>query len=167
MKTLICIGDSLTEGADIPAGHSWPELVGNALNMDVINGGIGGDTTTGMLARFHPEVVARKPALVFILGGTNDLWWGLPITIASNNNSHYVFRKNYVEGLTDNRQGVDAHGHQRADRQGSKVTLAGDRLREFLSGRARCHMHVGSGRQNGVSAQREFRSVSSSHAIAG
>jgi PKD repeat protein len=37
---------------------------------------------------------------------------GCKHAIASNNNSHYVFRNNYVEGLTDNRQGVDAHGKQ-------------------------------------------------------
>lgn len=85
MRTLICVGDSLTEGTDIPAGHTWPELVGNALNMEVVNGGIGGDTTTGMMARFHPEVVARKPAFVFIMGGTNDLWWGQSInTVLAN-----------------------------------------------------------------------------------
>jgi PKD repeat protein len=37
---------------------------------------------------------------------------GCKHAIASNNDSHYVFRNNYVEGLTDNRQGVDAHGKQ-------------------------------------------------------
>ena len=79
MKTLICIGDSLTEGTDIPVGHTWPALVGNTLNMKVVNCGIGGDTTAGMLARFHSEVVVRQPAFAFIMGGTNDLWWGLDI----------------------------------------------------------------------------------------
>jgi len=79
MRTLICIGDSLTEGPDIPAGHTWPELMGNALNMDVVNCGIGGDTTTGMLARFYPQVIAQRPAFVLIIGGTNDLWWGQPV----------------------------------------------------------------------------------------
>jgi lysophospholipase L1-like esterase len=85
MKTLICMGDSLTEGADIPTGHTWPELTGNALGIEVVNDGIGGDTTAGMLARFHPEVIAQKPAFALILGGTNDLWWGLSVnTILAN-----------------------------------------------------------------------------------
>ena len=75
MKSMVCIGDSLTEGTDIPTGHTWPALVANALGIDVINCGIGGDTTTGMLSRFYPEVVVTKPAFVFIMGGTNDLWW--------------------------------------------------------------------------------------------
>lgn len=81
MKTLICIGDSLTEGPDMPAGQTWPELVGNALDVDVVNCGIGGDTTAGMLARFHPAVTVPKPTFVLIMGGTNDLWWGLEINV--------------------------------------------------------------------------------------
>lgn len=76
MKTMICIGDSLTEATDIPVGHAWPALVTNALGLEVINHGIGGDTTAGMLARFYPEVITAKPTFVFIMGGTNDLWWG-------------------------------------------------------------------------------------------
>jgi len=74
MKTMVCLGDSLTEGTEVPTGHAWPALVANALNLDVINCGIGGDTTQGMLSRFYPEVVVTKPAFVFIMGGTNDLW---------------------------------------------------------------------------------------------
>jgi acyl-CoA thioesterase-1 len=76
MTTMICIGDSLTEGTDIPVGHTWPALVANALSLEVINCGIGGDTTNGMLSRFYPDVVDRRPAFAFIMGGTNDLWWG-------------------------------------------------------------------------------------------
>jgi PAS domain S-box-containing protein len=79
MQTLICIGDSLTEGADIPVGHTWPALAANALSLKVVNGGIGGDTTGGMLSRFYPQVAAEKPAFVLIMGGTNDLWWGLDV----------------------------------------------------------------------------------------
>ena len=92
MKTLICIGDSLTAGADIPTGHTWPELLGSALNMDVVNDGIGGDTTTGMLARFYPEVVAREPAFVFIMGGTNDLWWGQSVNTVMANLFAMIFQ---------------------------------------------------------------------------
>ena len=85
MPTLVCFGDSLTEGADIPVGHTWPALVANGLHIDVINGGIGGDTTQGMLARFNAEVVTKRPAFVFVMGGTNDLWWDWEInTILGN-----------------------------------------------------------------------------------
>lgn len=80
MKKMVCLGDSLTEGADVEKGFRWTSLAASALGLEVTNCGIGGDTTQGMLARFYPEVVVRKPAFVVILGGTNDLWWGTPVT---------------------------------------------------------------------------------------
>ncbi len=79
MMTMICMGDSLTQGADIPVGQCWPNLVANQLGLVVANNGIGGDTSAGMLARFHPQVLAPKPQFVFLLAGTNDLWWGWPM----------------------------------------------------------------------------------------
>ncbi|MGD9310840.1 MAG: GDSL-type esterase/lipase family protein [Desulfosarcina sp.] len=85
MKKLVCIGDSLTEGLDIPVGHSWPVLVANALDLEVINCGIGGDTTGGMLARYYQAVLLNKPDIVFIMGGTNDLWWGFQVNVILGN----------------------------------------------------------------------------------
>ena len=85
MIKMVCLGDSITEGEDIEKGFRWTSLAANALGLEILNCGIGGDTTQGMLARFYPEVVSRKPAFVLILGGTNDLWWGAEInTILGN-----------------------------------------------------------------------------------
>jgi acyl-CoA thioesterase-1 len=92
MKTLICLGDSLTEGSDMAAGHTWPALVGNALNIRVTNCGIGGDTSAGMLSRFYPEVVAARPDFTLIMGGTNDLWWGVDINAILANLFSMVFQ---------------------------------------------------------------------------
>lgn len=77
MKTLVCHGDSLTEGKDLDRGAAWPALVGHLCGLKIVNCGIGGDTTGGLLARFYPDVIARKPDFVLLLGGTNDLWWGV------------------------------------------------------------------------------------------
>ena len=85
MTTILCIGDSLTEGIDIPVGQSWKALVASALNVEMINAGIGGDTSAGMLARFHAQEVIRQPAYVFIMGGTNDLWWGWEVNTVLGN----------------------------------------------------------------------------------
>ena len=86
MKKIICLGDSLTEGAGLEPQRTWPALVANGLaGAEVLNQGIGGDTTGGMLARFAPLVVPQQPDLVVILGGCNDLWFGLdPRIIAAN-----------------------------------------------------------------------------------
>ncbi len=78
MKRIVCHGDSLTEGADIEAAYRWPALLENALGVEVISTGIGGDTTAGLLSRFSSEVVSRKPDAVILMGGTNDFWWDLP-----------------------------------------------------------------------------------------
>ena len=85
MKKIICHGDSLTEASDLDKNYTWPTLVENRLNLQVINSGIGGDTSGGMLSRFYPDVVQHKPDLVIILGGTNDLWWNLEINLIQAN----------------------------------------------------------------------------------
>jgi lysophospholipase L1-like esterase len=79
MKTLVCHGDSLTAACELDHRSIWPSLVENKLKINVINNGIGGDTTGGLLSRFYPEVVQHCPDVVLIMGGTNDLWWDLDI----------------------------------------------------------------------------------------
>ena len=79
MKQIICHGDSLTEGVDIETAYRWPSLLQNSLGLEVVNTGIGGDTTAGLLSRFPTDVVPHKPIAVILMGGTNDFWWGLPV----------------------------------------------------------------------------------------
>jgi lysophospholipase L1-like esterase len=61
---VVFLGDSLT------AGCEWRELFGNRLL--ILNRGIGGDTSAGVLNR-SAEVGALKPRAVFLMIGTNDL----------------------------------------------------------------------------------------------
>ncbi len=77
MRTIVCHGDSLTEGSDLGKNYTWPHLVENKTKVTVINSGIGGDTSGGLLGRFYQDVVRYQPEMVVILGGTNDLWWDL------------------------------------------------------------------------------------------
>jgi len=85
MKTIVCHGDSLTEASDVDRNIIWPTLVENRLQVKVINSGIGGDTTGGLLGRFYHDVVHHQPDIVMILGGTNDLWWNLDVNIIQAN----------------------------------------------------------------------------------
>ena len=85
MKTLVCHGDSLTEGSDLDRQSVWPFLVEQQLPIKVINSGIGGDTSGGLLSRFYPDVVQHRPEYVLILGGTNDLWWDLDLKLIQAN----------------------------------------------------------------------------------
>ena len=81
MKTIVCHGDSLTEGSDLENKYTWPQLVENQIQVTVLNRGIGGDTSGGLLGRFYPDVVRYQPEMVVILRGTNDLWWDLDINL--------------------------------------------------------------------------------------
>jgi lysophospholipase L1-like esterase len=60
---IVFLGDSITEGG------AWEELFPG---LPVRNRGIGGDVTDGVMNRLE-QVVAGKPAKVFLLIGTNDL----------------------------------------------------------------------------------------------
>ena len=62
---LIFIGDSITEFWS--AGD--PALFGPG----IVNRGISGQTSSQMLVRFWPDVVALNPGAVHIMAGTNDL----------------------------------------------------------------------------------------------
>jgi acyl-CoA thioesterase-1 len=84
-KILICHGDSLTEASDLKHRFSWPSLVEKRLQLKIINSGIAGDTTGGLLSRFYPSVVQQQPDFVLILGGTNDLWWDLDLKLIRAN----------------------------------------------------------------------------------
>ena len=91
-----CHGDSLTEGSDFLKPYTWPALTAQRLGIEVVNRGIGGDTTGGMLGRFAFEVLQHKPEMVILLGGTNDLWWGVePKQILANLASMVVQAQHY------------------------------------------------------------------------
>lgn len=60
------------------------------VKVKVLNKGINGDLTSGMLERFSRDVVDEKADYVIILGGSNDIGWGLdPAMIAHNLTSMY------------------------------------------------------------------------------
>ncbi|HAC63696.1 MAG TPA: G-D-S-L family lipolytic protein [Cyanothece sp. UBA12306] len=63
-QEIIFLGDSLTDQGN------WSELLKNG---DIINRGIAGDTTDGVLNRIN-EVIESKPQKIFIMIGINDIW---------------------------------------------------------------------------------------------
>jgi len=73
LKKIVCLGDSLTEGYDIDLDNRWTNRLENKLNIPIINKGISGDLTSGMLARFQQDVVALEPTHLILMGGTNDI----------------------------------------------------------------------------------------------
>lgn len=63
---VVLMGDSITDHWDTLEAETHTALL-------IVNRGIGGQNTSQMLLRFENDVVALKPAVVVILGGTNDL----------------------------------------------------------------------------------------------
>jgi lysophospholipase L1-like esterase len=62
---VVFMGDSITEFWKL----AHPDFFGESY----IDRGISGQTTAQMLVRFRQDVIALKPAVVHILGGTNDI----------------------------------------------------------------------------------------------
>tara|TARA_B100000965_G_scaffold358768_1_gene338394 strand:+ start:6095 stop:6958 length:864 start_codon:yes stop_codon:yes gene_type:complete len=63
---IVFLGDSITEAAE------WHEIFPG---KNIVNRGIGGDTTRGVLLRLN-EVLAAKPQKLFLMIGINDLYYG-------------------------------------------------------------------------------------------
>jgi len=78
---VVMLGDSITQFGDGPGGYVW--LVRHYLNdlypsqnIEVVNAGISGNKSTDMIARFQKDVLDKKPDLVTISVGVNDVWHG-------------------------------------------------------------------------------------------
>lgn len=82
-KTIVFLGDSLSAGSGVQPTEAFPALVGEkirerGLPYEVVNGGVGGDTTAGGLRRLDWLLQRKVDVLVLELGG-NDGLRGLPV----------------------------------------------------------------------------------------
>ncbi len=82
---IVCIGDSLTAGYKLNRKYLWTSLIGEKLEFDIVNKGIAGDTSAGVLARFKDDVIKYRPSHVLIMVGTNDFIWNVPIEVVKAN----------------------------------------------------------------------------------
>lgn len=78
---IVCFGDSIT-GVYYHTGsrRAWCDMLGLALQkaypkakVEMINAGISGHTTVNALSRIEKDVIARKPDLVVVMFGMNDV----------------------------------------------------------------------------------------------
>lgn len=89
---VVCIGDSLTYGFKLERTQTWPHFLSQKYNVEVLNKGISGDTTGGMLSRFQTDVIAHRPTHVIIMGGGNDFIWRVPVSVVKANIAALVFQ---------------------------------------------------------------------------
>lgn len=62
---VVCFGDSITKAG-------YPKVLAEMLKVEVVNAGVGGNTTAAGLKRMQKDVISTKPAVVVIFFGTND-----------------------------------------------------------------------------------------------
>ena len=90
---IVCMGDSLTYGYGVKRAAAWPALVSHMLeDVEMVNRGISGDTTSGMMSRFEKDVLGEKPQMMFLMGGSNDIFFSHSISVAKNNIAAMVNR---------------------------------------------------------------------------
>ena len=91
---IIAVGDSLTAGYGVSEQEAYPavlerKLTENGYNMQVINAGISGETSSGALSRIG-WIIAQGPDIVILETGANDGLRGIPIKVVYDNISNTV-----------------------------------------------------------------------------
>jgi lysophospholipase L1-like esterase len=81
-KDYVFLGNSIT------AGGNWSELLGLS---NAVNRGISGDITYGVLERLN-EIIAGKPAKLFVLIGINDISRNIPDSLILDNYKKLISR---------------------------------------------------------------------------
>jgi acyl-CoA thioesterase I len=107
-RVIVAFGDSLTVGYRSPSwDEEFPQPVPYTTSLSIkvekmlreraatvrvefLNRGIVGELTEDMVDRFGRDVLVPRPDSVIILGGSNDLGWGVePSSVAENLSSMY------------------------------------------------------------------------------
>ncbi len=96
MKTILCIGDSITAG--YPYGSSCFYGRRLAEEYDAVNRGVPGETTNDIRRRLLREIRSVKPDLVLIEAGTNDVIFSICAEEESFRNLREMIRTIRQEG---------------------------------------------------------------------
>jgi len=91
-ESIVCFGDSLTEGVGAGPGEDYPSALSRLLGFPLINAGRRGDTTAEALSRFQEAVAGRNPRLVIVLLGGNDFLRQVPLLETRKNLEEIVSR---------------------------------------------------------------------------
>lgn len=91
MSKVVFIGDSITKGTgygSVTTTDTFAHKVGIASGYDaanVINKGVGSDTSAGVLARLPADVLAHAPDVCVLMIGVNDWSTGVPVATYADN----------------------------------------------------------------------------------
>ena len=116
--TILALGDSLTEGLGVDADDNYPAQLEAKLkqmgytNVDVVNSGLSGETSTGLVNRLD-WVSQTEPDITILTIGANDAIRGLDVATVEGN------IRTAVKHLQDNGSEVILSGMQIYDNLGS------------------------------------------------
>jgi len=93
--SFVALGDSLTVGfvpETFPINYPYTEFLNgmaddflkqvgkdDTVEVTIMNRGVNGELTSDMLLRLRRDTIALRPNCVIVLGGTNDIGWGVPV----------------------------------------------------------------------------------------
>ena len=86
---IVAMGDSLTEGMGVDPADAYPaqlerRLLADGYNVEVVNAGISGETTSGALSRVN-WVLGLEPDIVILATGGNDGLRGIAPELTARN----------------------------------------------------------------------------------
>ena len=116
--TILALGDSLTEGLGVDPDDNYPAQLESTLkdmgyeNVKVINSGLSGETSTGLINRLD-WVAQTKPDITILTIGANDAIRGIDVATVEEN------IRTAVKRLQDNGSEVILGGMQIYDNLGS------------------------------------------------
>ena len=89
MKTILVLGDSLSDGFILPRSQAYPALLAERLrregmDFEVINASQSGGTSSGGLSRITPHL-KRKIDILIVQLGINDAFRAVPVTQIRSN----------------------------------------------------------------------------------
>jgi len=93
---VVALGDSITRCFNVDC---WTDYVSKNSRYKVINKGIGGETLKQMNKRLSRDVIAHKPEIAIIMGGTNDVFYRDYDPIDSMTEIHDMVAKLKANGI--------------------------------------------------------------------
>ena len=88
--TIVAVGDSLTAGYGVDETEAYPALLEKRLLLDgfffkVINAGISGETSSGLLSRIDWVITSLNPDIIILETGANDGLRGVDAKVLEKN----------------------------------------------------------------------------------
>jgi len=91
-EVIVAFGDSLSYGTGAAEHESYPAVLAQLIQRNVVRAGVPGETTGGGLARLESVIDEHRPVLIIVCLGGNDMLRKLDETQTRNNLREIITR---------------------------------------------------------------------------